>query len=570
MAGKILLSAPKRKKPLSSSDIALKYASDVKAKRTPANKWVRLACARFIADLKRKDLTYNKIEANRACDFIELLPQVKGKFRGLPLKLEGWELFIVCSLFGFYRKSTGCRKYDEAFILITRKMGKSILAAAIGLYMLLNDGENSPEVYCGATTEKQANFVFNPAKQMCKLSPDLMNAFNVEVMAQAITTPEDDGLFQRVVGDPGDGGNPSCWINDEYHEHKKDNLYQTGKTGIGARDNPLLLSISTAGDNIEGPCYELHERAEQILENVTDDLASDSLFCIMWGIDKNDDWQSEEALIKANPNIGISVSYDWLRKQQLNAITNQKDRGNFKTKHLNMWLNALDSVIPTEEWMKCAKKMDIEKCKSLPCIIGIDLANSIDIVATVKNFFYQDEKKTYYFWFPQFWLPEARVYEKGAPEYYRKWVEEGYLNVCSGERITTQDIKDSLRKDCKDYNVMELVFDPWKASGYEQDLEDTGAEIVMFPQTIGMYTTPMNELIASVKDKSLYHNDNKVLNWMNSNLRAKMDTNGNMKPRKEDSKKKIDGMCAGIMALGRSLAYRDEIIDFGTASIIKR
>jgi phage terminase large subunit-like protein len=558
-----------RKKPLSQTDIAKRWARDVIAGKVLANVYIKLACKRFLSDLKRTDLDFREEEANRAVDYIELLPHVKDKWRGKLQHQEPWQVFGYVNIFGFYWKGTDTRKYDEAYWEITRKQGKSLMAADVGLFMLTNDGTHSPEVYCGATTEKQANYVFKPAQQMVQLSSDLREAFGVQALAQSIVTPRDDGTFQRLVGDPGDGGNPSCWIVDEYHEHKSSVFYQTGKTGMGARHNPLLLTITTAGDNIDGPCFELHEKCIKILEGSLSGRAADSVFVMIFGIDKGDDWQSEEALLKANPNANVSVSLDWLKKQQLNAIESPSDRGQFKTKHLNIWLNALERVIPYEEWEKCAApNMQISQCKDLPCIIGVDLANAIDFVATVKNFFLQDGQRMYHFWFPQFWLPEARVYEKGAPEHYKQWHEEGFLNVCEGERITTQDIKDSIRADCKNYRVGEIVLDPWKAAGYEQDLADTGAEIVLFPQSVALYTAPMNELIACCKDNTLFHPDNKVLNWMCSNLEAKRDTNGGIKPRKENNKKKIDGMSAGIMAMGRAMTYVEQIVDFGKAHIV--
>lgn len=555
---------------MSFANVAIKYARQITKGKISSGEYVQLACQRFLDDLKRKDIKFDPGRAEDFIFFVQALPHVKGaKFAGTPLILQPWQVFIFVNLFGFFNLD-GTRRFQEAFILVPRKNGKSIMVTALGLWMLILDGEVGAEVYCGATSEKQANFVFRPAKLMLAKCPDLVSDFGLEVMAEAISKPDDDSTFQRVIGDPGDGGSPSCGIVDEYHEHKNADLYNTLKTGMGARDNPMLVTITTAGHNIAGPCFELMEECQKILKKVFDDKASDSVFAVMWGIDEGDDWTKPESLIKANPNIGISVSEKWLMKQQVQAVRSTKDQGPFKTKHLNVWVNATATFLNFEEWKKCGDtSMKEEDFSDWQCMMGVDLSSRIDITADAKVFYKEDEDGAMqYRVFANFWLPDARVTEEGAPKYYEHWKEEGLLNVCEGDEIEVAQVVKSIVDDCEDFYVEEIAFDPWKSAGYEQQLEVTGVPITRFPQTIGQYTAPMWELEAAVKSGRLKHNSNKILDWMVTNLEVQRDTNGNVKPRKENSAKKIDGMTAVIMGIGRAMHQGESSVDLSDSYTI--
>lgn len=553
---------------MSAANDAIKYAKKIVKGKKPANKYVRLACQRFLDDLDRDDLDFRPRAAERVVHFIEQLPHVKGPLRRTPFLLADWQKFIIANLFGFYG-SDGFRRFQEAFILVPRKNGKSFFAAAIGLYMLLLDDPGAAEVYCGATTEKQANYVFDPAKLIVKHCPDLVADFGVVLMAESITVPDEDSTFQRIVGDPGDGGNPNCWIVDEYHEHRNNNLYETGKTGMGARENPLLLTISTAGSNIEGPCYDTLDDCKNILTGVFDDIGSDATFVLPFGVDKGDKWDSIAALKKANPNYGVSVSEKKLKLELASAKRSPRLVNGFKTKHLNIWVNATDPLLDYDKWVACGNsELNIEDFKHLPCVIGVDLSSTIDITAAVKVFFEKVDQVVNYYVFAEFWIPEERITEQGAPEYYATWREEGLFNVCPGDEISKGMVVEKIEEDSQELHLQEIVFDPWKSSGYEQDLEGTGVEIVRFPQTIGHYTGPCDELVAANRSSRIHHQDNKVLNWMASNLEVKRDTNGNCKPRKENAKKKIDGMSAMLMAIGRAMITSDDHVDLGTIKVL--
>jgi len=535
---------------------AWEYANSILDETIPACRYVKLASERFFNDIERDDLYFDYDAAERVCNLIEHLPHIKGKWavRKENIKLEPWQKFGICNVFGFYRVATGKRKYQESFELVPRKNAKSTKASAIGLYMMALDGEYGAEVYCGATSEKQAMEVFSPAHRMLTQNTELAEYLGVTVQSKSMFRASDNSYFQRVIGNPPDGTSPHCGIVDEYHEHKHDNVYKTFQTGMGARDNPLLYVITTAGDNISGPCYEKQEECVKILDGVLTDEHADSVFVMIYTIDddRGDDfWKTEEALRMANPNYDVSVSGDWLKKQQEQAKRSAKDQGFFKTKHLNMWVNQTEPFVNYEVWKQCADPtLKIEDFGMFPCKMGVDLSSRVDFTASCKVFYEDDlEGKRHYYLFPEFWLPESAMGD------YPSWRE--HINITDGDEIDTKAVKIRLREDAQEYRVEEMTFDPWKSAGFEQELEDY-VLVTKFPQTVGQYTMPMNEFEAAIVSGRLHHNDNPVMNWMISNLQAKRSAEGNCKPRKEDRKKKIDGAVAAIMAIGRCMTNETE------------
>lgn len=552
------------------------YADDVLSGKILACKYIIQACERFYSDLERDDIRFDHVAAENFILFFEELSHVKGKLEGQRIKLEPWQKFKFINIFGLMKndgKGNYLRKYSEVYGEEPRKNGKSIDATGVGLYMLAEDGEPGAEVYCGATSEQQASFVWEPAKTMLINDPELKDYLDLEVHARSIFRKSDRSMFKRVIGDPGDGGSPHCGIVDEYHEHKKDDLYKTFQTGMGSREQPILYVITTAGDNIGGPCHDKREECIQILNGVLTDAHADSQFVFICTSDPeayidnkklkfkdNDErqafienfWKTEDALIMANPNYGISVSSAYLKKEQAQAIRSPKDEGYFKTKHLDLWVNQTEPFIPYEFWKRCGdSSLKVEDFIGYAAKMGIDLSSRIDFTASCKVFWEDDKEGRRHYWlFPEFWLPMEKVIEN-----YEHWKE--YINGTQGNEIDTIAVKAKLRQDLDTYLIEECIFDPWKSAGFEQELEDHGAEVIKFPQTIAQYTSPMNEFEAAITSGRLHHTDNPVLNWMLSNLHAKRDTNGNCKPRKEDPKKKIDGIVAAIMGIGRSMASEE-------------
>lgn len=284
---------------------ANQYARDVVRGKIVACQYVIDACQRHIDDMAQEKgrkfrYRFDKDLAEQAAKFIQLLPHTKGEwaFKRMPITLEPWQLFIVCCAFGWVQKGTKLRRFREVYTEIPRKNGKSAISAGVALYCFTCDNEFGAEVYSGATTEKQAWEVFRPAKLMCKRTPLLTEAFGIEVNAKNMNRPEDGARFEPLIGDPGDGQSPHCAIVDEYHEHDTDSLYTTMLTGMGARRQPLMWAITTAGYNIEGPCYD---KRREVIEMLNGTVPNDELFGVIYTVDDGDDWTDPNTLKKAKP-----------------------------------------------------------------------------------------------------------------------------------------------------------------------------------------------------------------------------------------------------------------------------
>lgn len=536
-------------------DKANKYARDIVGGKIPANRWVKLACKRHLDDLaaskqpNAKHIFDNRA-AEKACKFIEMLPHTKGKWaqhREL-IVLEPWQCFFVCSIFGWLWAHSRLRRFRIVLLLVPRKNGKSILAAAIGLYMLTLDGEHGAEVYCGATTEKQALEVFRPAKQMAERTPDLREAVGLEVNAQSLVVPEVGSRFEPIIGNPGDGSSPHLAIADEYHEHKDDRLVDTMVTGMGSREQPMLLAITTAGDNLAGPCYALELDLQKVLEGV---VPNDEFFGLIYGIDPGDDWGDEATLRKANPNFGVSISADFLRARLQDAKNSARKLAIYLTKHLNVWVGSREAFFNMDKWRQCEEpELRIEDFYGQPAYFALDLASRVDIAALEVLIPRGDGQ---FVKFGRYYLPEDAL----QIEHYRGWAEEGRLQITDGEIIDFNEIKADILELVSKFELRELAYDPFQATMLITELMDEGVPVVEMRPTVLNFSEPMKELDALIRAGQIKHDGCPVFSWMLSNVTAKLDKKDNVYPNKERPENKIDGPVALIMALGRAL-QRDE------------
>lgn len=545
---------------------AEKYARDVVAGRIVANKWVRLACQRHLDDRKREKqkgypYRFDRAAAERVCKFLELLPHTKGKWarKGERLRLQPWQQFLTCVLFGWLWRRDGFRRFRKATLLIPRKNGKSLLAAGWGLYMFAADHEHGAEVYSGATTEKQAWEVFRPARLMALRTSAFCKAYGVEVNASNLHIDMNGSRFEPLIGKPGDGASPSCAIHDEYHEHETDAQVDSMETGMGAREQPLQIIITTAGENLSGPCYQAQVDAQKVLEGT---IENDELFACIWGIDPDDDWSDERTLRKANPNYDVSVSADFLRARQREAVNNARKQGIFKTKHLNVWVGSREAYFNVEKWIRCGDdRITLADFEGQPCRIGLDLASKVDIAA--KEYLFKlsrcDDTDVIarlkkagfdYVRFGKYWLPEATVDEPDN-EHYRGWVNEGWITPTDGEIIDIEEIKDSIIDDVSLFQVEEVAYDPHQATQLANNLTEEGVPIVEVRPTVLNFSEPMKYLEALSRARKIAHNGDLVMTWMVSNVTAKVDAKDNVYPRKERDEQKIDGVVANLMALAR-------------------
>lgn len=565
------------------TNAANKYAREIAAGRRPACQWVVLACQRHLDDLKKERegkrfaFRFNKDEAERACKFIHALPHTKGKWaqKRENIKLSPWQLFIVAAIFGWRRKKDGNRRFRDVYLEIPRKNGKSVLAAAIGLYCFAADREFGAEVYSGATTEKQAWEVFRPARLMALRTPALQHHFGIDVNASTLSKAEDGSRFEPLIGNPGDGASPSCAIVDEYHEHDKPDLYDTMITGMGAREHPLALVITTAGSNIAGPCYEKRTELQKVLQGVFKD---DQMFGVIYSLDEDDDWTTEAAIRKANPNYGVSVGADYLKAQVKKAQQSPSKQGTTKTKHFNIWVGAREAWLNMESWAKCGNnKLRIEDFTDCPSVLAIDLATRVDMAAASHTFYrVEDDGRMHYYVFPSFWLPEGALETSKNAQRYAGWAAQGLLNLVDGDEVDFNAIQAHIIGDAdqeivglsSQYQINEFVYDPWQATQLAQSVGAQGATTVEFRNTVQNMSPAMREVEGAIASKRFHHANHPILTWHASNVVAKEDAKENIFPRKEQSENKIDGMIATIMAVGRAYYAVDTTSRYETEELL--
>ncbi|WP_175807752.1 terminase large subunit [Burkholderia cenocepacia] len=543
---------------------ANQFARDVVRGKVLACRWVKLACQRHLDDLAASrsasfKYKFDSSKAEKKLRLIQLLPHTKGEwaYKRQLVSLEPWQLFGLACTFGWVKKKTGFRRFRESYWEVPRKNGKSVIAAGVGIAMFTADDEFGAEVYCGATTERQAWEVFRPARLMVSRSPMLIEHLGIEVNAQALNRPEDGSRFEPIIGNPGDGASPSCAIKDEYHEDDTNVQYETMLTGMGARRQPLMFIITTSGSNIEGPCYDKRRQVIEMLEGTVPD---DELFGWIWTIDDGDDWTDPRVLAKANPNIGISVYQEYLESQQQRAINSARFTNTFKTKHLNVWTSAKAGYFNLEAWKACEdRSLMLDQFEGQDSVLALDMARKLDLNSMARLFWRDIDGRRHYFSVaPRFWVPEDTVRNtdnRRMAERYQAWVNQGYLLETDGAEIDYRDILEEAKDANRLCPVQCTPLDPHGATNLSHQLDDEGLTPVTVVQNYTNMSDPMKELEAAISAGRFHHDGNPIMTWCVSNVIGK-NLPGNddvVRPIKQGNDNKIDGAVALIMAIGRAM-----------------
>ena len=522
------------------------YAEQVRSGEILVCEYVRLAVERYYADLDRAlDMGryFDKKAAMRAIRFIEKLKHTKGEWAGQRFRLQPWQQFVLWNIFG-WKNADGTRRFRYAYIEIARKNGKTALSAGIGLYMLFADGESRPEVYSAATVKDQAKICFSDAVEIVKAT-DLKNYLTP--YRNSIVYELKGGTMKPLSSDYGthDGLNPSCGIIDEFHAHKDSGMFDVIKSAFGARRQPLMFIITTAGFDKSGVCYAYRKNVIKVLRGVNED---DSLFGIIYTLDDKSEWDDPKMWIKANPNLGVSLSADYLADQVKDAKNRPEAVRNVMTKNVDLWVDAERTWILDDVWQKCIGTTDPADLKGCACWGGLDLSNVSDITAYVLLFHENDRFQL----LPHFWIPEEKMLEKIRKENinYDKWAAEGYVTVTPGNVIDYDFVKADILRIVADYDLRTSAYDRWNSSQTIIDLQNEGMECNPFGQGYGSMSAPTKEFEKLVLTGKIEHFGNPVLRWMLASTLVKTDPAGNIKPDKEKSTQKIDGIVASIMALG--------------------
>lgn len=493
----------------------------------------------------------------------------KGEWGGLPLLLEEWQKEIIRQIFGWLRPD-GTRRFRTAYIEIPRKNGKSEIAAAVGLYLTVADGEEGAEVYASATKKDQARIVWSAADAMVTKSPELKRF--VRQLKSNLSVPRTSSKFEPLGADSKmlDGLNPHGNIVDELHAHRDRGVWDVLDTAMGARRQPLTLAITTAGVyDPESIGWEQHDYAVKVLEQVIED---DSFFAFIAAADDAPETEegreyhfTEEAQRQANPNYGTSVKPDYLARQAAKAKLQPGFLNEYLRLHLNVWTRTAKRWLNLERWAQSeaapvpaarARPIALEREQALRgrrCWCGLDLSAKLDLTAFVAIF--PDDAGEFFEVVCRFWIPEGTLaaYATRGQRFYEAWVRDGWLAKTDGDVIDYDFIQAEVESFAKLYEVQEVAFDQWGATQITTKLASQGLTMVEFGQGFKSMTAPSKELEALIIGRRVRHANNPVLRWNVSNVVTTTDPAGNIKPDKAKSKAKIDGVVATIMGLGRYL-----------------
>lgn len=534
------------------------YAQGVINGEIIAGKYVRLACERHIKDLESAHLRgfyFDRFSSERAIYFIEQLRHTKGEWAGRNIELGGWQKFCIGSIFGWKVKLTGLRRFKTVYKQVGRKNGKSTECGGVGLYLLCADDEPGAEVYTAATKKDQAAIVFEEARNMVKALPvhyELRQIISVwKNMLQVVRTAS-KMLPMSSDDKKQDGLNPSGAVVDEFHAHKSRALLDVIDTGMGARRQPLMFIITTAGYDKKSACYEQRDYGIKILQGIIED---DSLFVFIAEIDEGDDPFDEKNWIKANPNLGISVKLDYLRNQAKKAKEINTFYNEFLTKHMNLWTDTETKWLKSEDWNACNHPVDLEKLKFRPCHGGLDLSSTTDLAAFVKVWPPFEDDPLWYV-HCRFWLPSADLRERIRRDRvpYDAWERQGYLTLTDGPVIDYNVIQKAIEDDWNNFNIVDIGFDPHNATMIITNLMGADIEVVSFRQGFLSMSPAVKQAEVIILNKNLAHGGNPILTWMCDNTVMSQDAADNLKPDKEKARQRIDGIVAMLMGIGRATA----------------
>lgn len=489
-------------------------------------------------------LRFNKKLGLAYVKIIEQMKHYKGELAGQNIKLEAWQKKAIAIAFGWEKKNSygkWVRRFSTVFFFVPRKNGKTLLASAISIADSIIRFEIGGEVVIFATKKKQARLAWDGVKEMInahkELKENCLESYGVLTMDQNKTTFSTLGRDS----DTEDGLNVSIGVGDEIHAHPDNSLSNVVKSSQGARVQPLMLYITTAGFNLMSPGYNLYEYACKILEGAIED---DNFFAFIAQPDKDDDPFEEITWAKANPNYGVSVSKDYMATCAKEAKERPEELNNFLVKNLNIWTNAADAYIPLDKWVACVG--DLVRDKTVSHVFGFDLSVSDDFSALAK--LWKIDKK--YYVEMKYYIPEdnVREREKTLKVPLLSWVKEGFITATPGSTIDYDYIYEDIKNDIE--NCESILFDPYKAKHLVKRIDDNGYEnSTPVRQGFISLTSPTKFFKDTIKEENLVHNNNPVTNWMVSNMIVVTDAAGNIKPDKTEPNRKIDGPASIVNAM---------------------
>ena len=499
-------------------------------------------------------MAFDERKAQRVVRFIEALRHTKGEFHGQPFRLLPWQEKIIRDVFGTVRDDDPTmRQYTTAYIEIPKKNGKSELGAAIALNMLINDDEWKAEVYSCASDRQQAAIVFDVAVDMVRQSPALMKRVKIIPSTRRMIYQPTGSIYQVLSSEVATkhGLNVSACIFDELHTQPTRALYDVMTQGSGdARKQPLWFLLTTAGTDRNSICWEVHQKALDILEGRKNDPR---FYPVLFGLPDEADWTSEENWYRANPSLDHTITIDKVRDAFRKAQETPADENQFRQLRLNQWVKQSVRWMPMDKWDECGGVVDPYALEGRACYAGLDLSSTSDLTALVLVFPPTSEDEPYIA-LPFFWLPEEtlslRVRRDHVP--YDQWAKRGYIQTTEGNVVHYGFIERFICELGERYDIREIAHDRWNATMMVQTLEDDGFTMVPFGQGFKDMSPPTKELMRIVLEHKLCHGGHPVLRWNMDNAYVRTDPAGNLKLDKEKSTEKVDGAVALVMALDRA------------------
>lgn len=532
------------------------YVEDVLNGKIVVGELIKLACQRFKDDLQREDIYFNESVVDKAINFIGTLKHFMGKSSGKHFKLENWQQFIIANIVGWYWTDGNTRRFTSSYIEVSRKNGKTALAAALCLYYLIADGEDGAEVDLAANSKEQAKIAFEFCSSFSKqldpkgkyLKPYRDNVqFALNNSKLKVFAADDSKL---------DGFNASFGLIDEYHAAKNSKVRDVIKSSMGMRNNPHLCTITTAGFDKTLPCYKLRSTSIEILNKLKTD---DSMFIAIYSLDDKDDWTDKDNWVKCTPNLNVTVTSKYIKEQVQSAINNPSEEVGVKTKTLNLWCDVADVWLPENYIVKASKDIHLEDFRDCECYIGVDLSATSDLTAVS----YLIEKDNIYYFKTDYYLPESALVDKPDRETYKLWKQQGLITITTGNVTDYDYITNDIVAASNILNIQKIGYDKWNATQWAIHATEIGLPLEEYPQTMGNFNRPTKELERLILSGNTVIDNNEITRWCFRNVELKSDYNGNVKPNKGIKSKKIDGVIAIIQALGMYLTvphYSNEIL----------
>ena len=532
------------------------YIADVLAGRVPTCALTRQAVerqARDMAEARGRGLWFDRAAAEHVIQFFGFLHHSKGEWAGQPFTLEPWQQFILWTLFG-WKRADGMRRFRTAYIEVPRKNGKTTLLAGIGLYLLVADGEPGSEVYSAATKRDQARLSHGEATRMVAASPGLSRM--IRTYKDNLHVIETASKFEPLGADADtmDGLNVHGGLIDELHAHKTRDVVDRLDTATGARRQPLIIEITTAGHDQTSVCYEHHEYSRRILDG---SVVDDSWFAFIAALDPGDDWTDPGVWAKANPNLGVSVKLDDLERKCERAKKLPAAQNAFRQMHLDEWTQQSDRWIDLTLWDSNAGTVEEEALAGQTCYGGLDLSSVSDLTAWVMIFPHADNADDVDI-VARFWCPRARVLDDSNryQSQYQAWERAGYLTVTEGDAVDYGVVRAKVLEDAQRFALDSLNVDRL-FQGYQlsQELTDEGLQVFGMGQGFLSMAAPMKEFERRLLEKRLHHGGNPILRFMADSVVVMQDAVGNLKINKAESQSRVDGIVALVMALDRAMRH---------------